>query len=166
MFLIIDLFLINPLVLYFQKHLIQNFYIWNYGLLRPLKIEDKINIALVINQSITYRKWHAIQFSQPRDQIFVKGYGFLSFTENVGRNIVKNIIKHSQKRLDHARRSATDTLKTASKRAIQKTAEGTGDLIGNKIADKSESQTFHSRIIQEQIKKKYFGIYISKTKTL
>ena len=26
--------------------------------------------------------------------------------------------------------------KTASKRAIQKTAEGSGDLIGNKIADK------------------------------
>ena len=29
-----------------------------------------------------------------------------------------------------------DVLKTASKRAIQKTAEATGDLIGNKIADK------------------------------
>ena len=84
----------------------------------------------------------------------------------MGRNIGKNIIKHSQKRLDHARRSATDTLKTASKRAIIKTAEGTGDLIGNKIAAKTESQIFHSRIIQEQIKKKYFGIYISKTKTL
>ena len=27
-------------------------------------------------------------------------------------------------------------IKTASKRAIQKTAEGSGDLIGNKIADK------------------------------
>ena len=29
--------------------------------------------------------------------------------------------------------------KTASKRAIQKTAEATGDLIGNKIADKITS---------------------------
>ena len=29
-----------------------------------------------------------------------------------------------------------DTLKTASKRGIQKIAEATGDLIGNKIADK------------------------------
>ena len=28
-----------------------------------------------------------------------------------------------------------DAIKTASKRAIQKTAEATGDLIGNKIAD-------------------------------
>ena len=34
------------------------------------------------------------------------------------------------------KKSATDAVKTASKRAIQKTAEATGDLIGNKIADK------------------------------
>ena len=30
--------------------------------------------------------------------------------------------------------SAADALKTASKRAIQTTAEATGDLVGNKIA--------------------------------
>ena len=28
---------------------------------------------------------------QPRDQIFVKGYVFLSFANNVGKNIGKNI---------------------------------------------------------------------------
>ena len=44
--------------------------------------------------------------------------------------------KYSQKLLDTAKKSTTDTIKTASKRAIQKTAEATGDLIGNKIADK------------------------------
>ena len=38
-----------------------------------------------------------------------------------------------QKLLDHPKKSATDTLKTSSKRFIQKTAEATGDLIGNKI---------------------------------
>ena len=32
--------------------------------------------------------------------------------------------------------SATNAIKTASKRSIQKTAVGTGDVIGNKIADK------------------------------
>ena len=32
-----------------------------------------------------------------------------------------------------------DAIKTASKRAIQKTTEATGDLIGNKIADKITS---------------------------
>ena len=35
--------------------------------------------------------------------------------------------------------ATTDAIKTASKRAIQKTAEATGDLIGNKIADKTTS---------------------------
>ena len=44
---------------------------------------------------------------QPRDRIFVKGYGFLSFTKNMGRNIDKHISKnlsskYSQKLLDHA----------------------------------------------------------------
>ena len=43
--------------------------------------------------------------------------------------------KYGQKLLDSAKKSAADAIKTASKRAIQKT-EATGDLIGNKIADK------------------------------
>ena len=37
------------------------------------------------------------------------------------------------------KKSATDAIKIASKRAIQKTAEATGDLVGNKIADKETS---------------------------
>ena len=41
--------------------------------------------------------------------------------------------KYSQKRLDYAKQSATDVLKTASK----KTAEAAGDIIGNKIADRA-----------------------------
>ena len=31
--------------------------------------------------------------AQPRDRIFVKGYGFLSVARNVGKNIGKNIGK-------------------------------------------------------------------------
>ena len=31
---------------------------------------------------------------QPRDLIFVKGYGFLSFAKNMGRNTGKNISKN------------------------------------------------------------------------
>ena len=74
---------------------------------------------------------------QPIDQTFVKGYGFLSFAKNMGKNIGKNISKtlsgkYRQKLLDHAKQSATDALKTSSKRVIRKTAETTGDLIGNK----------------------------------
>ena len=44
--------------------------------------------------------------------------------------------KYSQKLPDHAKQSATDAFNTASKRAIQKPAEETGDLIGNKIANR------------------------------
>ena len=33
------------------------------------------------------------------------------------------------------KKSAIDAIKTASKRAIQKTAEATGALVGNEIAD-------------------------------
>ena len=62
---------------------------------------------------------------QPRNQIFVKGYGFLSFARNMGINIGKNISKnlsskYSQKLSHHAEQSATDAFKTASKRVIQK----------------------------------------------
>ena len=37
------------------------------------------------------------------------------------------------------KKSATDVLKIASKGAIQKTTEATGDQVGNKIADKITS---------------------------
>ena len=85
---------------------------------------------------------------QPRHGIFRKGYGFLSFPTNMSKNIGENISKNltdkyslgmlaiRQKLLDHAKQSATDAFKTASKRAIQKTTKATDDLIGNKIINK------------------------------
>ena len=45
------------------------------------------------------------------------------------------------KRLDSTKTSTTDAIETTSKRTIQKTAEATGDLIGNKIASVSEKST-------------------------
>ena len=47
--------------------------------------------------------------------------------------------KYSHKLLDSAKKATTDARETASKRAIRKTAEATGDLISNKIADKITS---------------------------
>ena len=73
---------------------------------------------------------------EPRDRIYVNGYGFLSFDKNMGKSLSN---KYGQKRFDSAKKSAADAIKTASKREIQKTAEATGDLIGNKIADKITS---------------------------
>ena len=67
---------------------------------------------------------------QPKDQIFVKCYEFLSFAIKMGKNLSG---KYDQELLDHAKQSVTDAIRTSSKRVIQKTAEGTGDFIGNKI---------------------------------
>ena len=73
---------------------------------------------------------------EPRDRIYVKGYGFLSFAKNMAKSLSN---KYDQKLFDSAKKSTTDPIKTASKRAIQKTAEATSDLIDNKIADKTTS---------------------------
>ena len=45
---------------------------------------------------------------KPRDQIYVKGYGFLSSAKNLSKNIATNIIKnvsgkYSQKLADHTK---------------------------------------------------------------
>ena len=69
-----------------------------------------------------------------RDRIYVKR--FLSFAKNMGKSLSS---KYGQKLFDSAKKSTTDAIKTASKRAIQKTAEAAGDLIGNKIAYKITS---------------------------
>ena len=78
-----------------------------------------------------------------RKRRHVKGYDFLSFTRNIGTHatkVAKNMSnRYGQKLADTAKKSATDVIKTASKRAIQKRAEATGDLVVNKIADKITS---------------------------
>ena len=74
--------------------------------------------------------------TEPRDRRYAKGYGFLSFAKNMGKHLSN---KYSQKLFDGAKKSTTVAIKTASKRAIQKIEEATGDLIGNKIADKITS---------------------------
>ena len=73
---------------------------------------------------------------EPSDRLYVKGYGFLAFARKMGTHLSN---KYSQKLLDTTKKATTDAIKTASKRAIPKTAEATGDLIGNKVADKITS---------------------------
>ena len=78
---------------------------------------------------------------EPKCTIYVKGYRFLYFAKNMGKNLSN---KHSQKFLDTAKKSTTNAIKTASKRVIQETAEVTGDY---KIADKitGVSTELHSK---------------------
>ena len=66
--------------------------------------------------------------TEPRSRKYVKGYGFLSFAWKFGN-------KYGKKLKDTATKTGIDAAKTASKRVVQKTAEATGGLIGNKIAD-------------------------------
>ena len=47
--------------------------------------------------------------------------------------------KYGKRLIDTATKTGIDAAKTVSKRVIQKTAEATGDLIGNKIADEITS---------------------------
>ena len=51
--------------------------------------------------------------TEPRDRVYVKGYGFMSFARSMSN-------KYGKKLVDTARKSATDAIKTASKRAIPK----------------------------------------------
>ena len=52
---------------------------------------------------------------ESRDRIYVKVYGFLSFAKNMSKNLSN---RYSQKLFDIAKKSPTDAIKTASKRAI------------------------------------------------
>ena len=51
-------------------------------------------------------------------------------------NLVISIVK---KLMDTTTKTGIDPAKTALERVVQKTAEATGDLVGNKIADKVTS---------------------------
>ena len=86
----------------------------------------------------------------PGERRYAKDYGFLSFAKNIGKNIIN---KYGQKLVDSAKKSTTDAIKTASKRAIQKIEEGTGDLIDNKIADKitSVSKKSTTKLYDEEL---------------
>ena len=70
--------------------------------------------------------------TEPRFRKFVKDYGFLSFARDCGDKYGKNL-------MDTANKTVIDAAKSASKRLIQKTAEATGDFIGNIMADKITS---------------------------
>ena len=80
---------------------------------------------------------------EPRERRYVKGYGFLSFARNFGN-------KYGKKLTDAAIKTGKDFAKIAGKKIVHKSAEATGDLIGNKIADKitSASKNPHNEEIQ------------------
>ena len=65
--------------------------------------------------------------------------------------------------MDTATKTGIDVAKTASKGVVEKTAEATGDLIGNKIADKITSI---GKSKEKETKKKKFIFHRKKDNKL
>ena len=92
---------------------------------------------------------------EPKYRIYVQGYGFLSFVRKCGDKYGKKLMntatktginnaknfgdKYDKNLMDTVKKHRTNFAKTAGKKIVQKSAEATGDLIGNKIADKITS---------------------------
>ena len=103
---------------------------------------------------------------EPRERRYVKGYGLLSFARNLGTHttkVAKNVSnKYGEKLSDTAKISSTNALKIVGQRAIQKTAEASGDLVGNFIADKIASISKrpatepHSNVVSNEIPKERY----------
>ena len=71
---------------------------------------------LRVQQALVFLQRIKMRYSiKPKDRIYVKGYGFLSFAKKMGESLSN---KYGQKRFDSAKKSKTDAIKTASKRAI------------------------------------------------
>ena len=89
--------------------------------------------------------------TEPKYRKYVKRYNLFSFTKRFDD-------KYGKKLMDTATKTGIDTAKTASKRVLQKTAEATEDLIGNKIANKITSI---GKPKEKEKTKKLEKIYIS-----
>ena len=85
-------------------------------------------------------------------------------SKDINKNINKNLsVKHSQVLLDHAKQSAIDVLKIASKRAIQKPTEATGDFLVIKLLIKlRKSQTLLHRVIKKQLQMSIINKHLKK----
>ena len=100
---------------------------------------------------------------EPHYRRYVQGQGFMSFPRNIGNKYGKKIFdvgksmknKYGKKILDNSLSAGKDFTKIAGKKILTKSAETTGDLIGNKIADRitksarNKEQKEDDRIMEE-----------------
>ena len=131
-----------------------------------LEIEDNVNISLI---RVNYKMRYSLE---PHYRRYVQGQGFMSFARNIGNKYGKYIInsknakkifdvsksmkkKYGKKILDNSLSVGKDFAKIAGKKVLTKSAEATGDLIGNKIADRitksarNKEQKEDDRIMEE-----------------
>ena len=99
---------------------------------------------------------------EPHYRRYVQGQGFMSFSRNIGNKYSRKIFdksldvgksikkKYGKKILDNSLSAGKE-----SKKVLTKSAEATGDLIGNKIADRitkstrNKAQKEDDRIMEE-----------------
>ena len=112
---------------------------------------------------------------EPRKRRYIKGYGFLSFARNFGNKYGKKLMntaiktganfnsKYGKKLTDTATKTGKDFAAIAGKKIVYKSAEATGDLIGNKIADKitsaskkSQNEEIQSNEVNNEISKERY----------
>ena len=100
---------------------------------------------------------------EPHYRRYVQGQGFMSFARNTGNKYGKKIFdvsksmknKYGKKILDNSLSAGKDFAKIAGKKVLTKSAEVTGDLVGNKIADRitksarNKEQKEDDRIMEE-----------------
>ena len=103
---------------------------------------------------------------EPRYRRYVQGQGFMSFARNIGNiygkkifdksvDVGKSMKKNMVKILDNSISAGKDFAKIAGKKVLTKSAEATGDMIDNKIADRitkgarNKEQKEDDRIMEE-----------------
>ena len=88
---------------------------------------------------------------EPNERRQIKGYGFLSFARYFSD-------KYSKSLMDKGINVSKKFANTAGKKILKKAAKSTGDLIGNKIADKitSASKKSQSDEVNNEIPKERY----------
>ena len=100
---------------------------------------------------------------EPEYRKYVKGYGILSFARNFGDKYGKKLMNTTIKtgtnfNSKYGKKLTGTAIKTgfaaiADKNVVQKSAEATGDLIGNKIDDKITSMGCYKEEVKPRSKK-------------
>ena len=90
---------------------------------------------------------------EPSYRRYLQGQGFTSFAKNIGNKYGRKLFdksidvgkkmsnKYGRKVLDKSMDAGKDFAKIAGKKVLTKSAKATGDLIGNKIADRITKST-------------------------
>ena len=104
---------------------------------------------------------------EPCYRKYVQGQGFMSFAKNIGNKYGRKIFdksidigknmsnKHGRKILDKIIDAGKDFAKIAGKKVLHKSAEATGEMTGNKVADRitrssrNKAQKEDDRIMEE-----------------